>query len=101
MLGFVINMTVQTILSQMQNTFLILTKQGKDGSDSGDVDDNDSDTRRLPLTAVRFAMLPFYRLFCSTIEHYWIYVKSVCNYSYVMFLVPHVETIDPSPLIWV
>lgn len=100
MLGFVINMTVQTILSQMQNTFLILTKQGKDGSDIV-VDDNDSDTRRLPMTAIRFAMLPFYRLFCSTIEHYWIYVKSVCNYSYVTFLVPYVETIDSSPLIWV
>ena len=84
MLGFVIIMTmVQTILSKMQNTFLILTKQGKDGSDSGDGDDDDddSDTRRLQLTTVRFAVLPFYRLFCSTIEHYELYVKSVYNYS--------------------
>lgn len=74
-------MTVQTILSQMQNTFLILTKQGKDGSDRGDGDDSEGDTRRLQLTAVRFAVLPFYRLFCSTIEHYKSYVKSVYNYS--------------------
>lgn len=82
MLGFVIIMTmVQTVLSKMQNTFLILTKQGKDGRDSGDGDGNDGDIRKAQLTAVRFAVLPFYRLFCSTIEHYELYVKSVYNYS--------------------
>ncbi|KAM7321455.1 hypothetical protein ACRRTK_019547 [Alexandromys fortis] len=51
-------------------------RPGKDGRDSGDGDGNDGDIRKAQLTAVRFAVLPFYRLFCSTIEHYELYVKT-------------------------
>lgn len=67
MSGLVIIVIAQIILSNMQDTFLILTKQSKDG-DSGDGGD-DSDTGRPQLADVRVLFLPFYRLFCSTPEH--------------------------------